>query len=192
MLVSEMTHDDIADFGAKRLRTMGYKFSCSNLTSAIHGEQPDVLGINSYGGSIVLESKVSRSDFNADKKKLWRVNPEAGMGDHRAYITPKGLLDPKEIPYGWMLWEVHGKTKPMLKIIKGYVTKQVPDPHGGNYKVSRGFYLNCEREEYEHFVVYCREKDYQKELSWMIKVMTRAIDDGFEPNNYANGYQEKV
>jgi hypothetical protein len=188
MLVKDMTHDDIADFGAKRIRTMGYQFSCSNMTSATHGEQPDVLGISAYGESILLEAKVSKSDFLADKKKPWRKNPEMGIGDYRVYLTPKGLLKPEEIPYGWMLWEVHGKNKPMLKVIKGKTKVLKDNPHFGG-KQAFWEYVNCDFEEYSHFAEKVNKKNCRKEMSWMWKIMQRAIDDGFEPNNYANKYQ---
>lgn len=192
-LVADMTHDEIADWGAKRIRTMGYQFSCSNMTSATHGEQPDVLGIAAYGESILIEVKVSRSDFLADKKKPWRKNPQQGIGDYRVFLTPKGLLKPDEIPYGWSLWEVHGKTKPILKIIKGKVKVLKKDPYSkGDYKVGVWEFVNCDVDEYNHFKKKYGEKDYQSELSWMWKIMQRAMDDGFEPNNYANKFQQKV
>ena len=164
MNVSEMTHDDIADFAAERLRTMGYKFTCSNLTSRKHREQPDALGINSKGRSILVEVKTSRADFFADQKKPFREKPSKGIGDIRVYLTTKGLVKPEEVPYGWMLWEVHGKTKPTLKVIKGKVE-----------------YLYMKRSS---------RKNYQKEVSWLMKIMTRAMADGFEPNDYANNYQK--
>ena len=186
--VNRMTHDEIADWCALRLRSKGYKFSLSNLTSSMHGEQPDVLGITYSGESILVEVKVSRSDFLADKKKPWRVDLNKGMGDHRVYLTPKGLLNPKEIPYGWMLWEVHGKTKPTLKIIKGHAPKIMDNPWGSG-KTTLWSYLNCDQKEYLHFYRHNVDKSYRKELTWMIKVMTRAIESGFEPNKFANNYQ---
>jgi hypothetical protein len=190
MLVTDMTHDDIADFCALRLRKMGYRFSCSNMTSASHGEQPDVLGISDIGESILVEVKVSRADFFADKKKPWRENPEDGMGDYRVYVTPRGLLKPEEIPYGWMLWEVHGKTRPTLKVIKGRSKKQIQHPYmSAGSMVTEWNFVNCDLKEYKHFKKDIYEKRFQKELTWMVKIMNRAIESGFEPNNYANCYQ---
>lgn len=188
MLVKDMSHDDIADFGAKRIRTMGYQFSCSNMTSATHGEQPDVLGISAYGESILLEAKTSRSDFLADKKKLWRIKPEMGIGDYRVYLTPKDLLKPEDIPYGWMLWEVHGINKPTLKVVKGK-TKILKPNHSFGGKQAFWEYVNCDFEEYSNFAERVDKKDCRKEMSWMWKIMKRAIDSGFEPNDFANKYQ---
>lgn len=188
MSVDKMTHDEIADFAADRLRTMGYKFSCSNLTSRKHREQPDVLGINTKGASILMEVKISRADFFADQKKPFREKPKKGMGDQRIYLTPKGLIKPEEVPYGWMLWEVHGKTKPTLKVIKGKEKRIVKE--AGKSK-TEWHYVNCDEKEFLYLKRASRPKNYQKELSWVMKIMTRAMADGFEPNNYANNYQKK-
>lgn len=188
MIVENMTHDEIADFAASRLRTMGYTFSCSNLTSRKHREQPDVLGINTQGKSILIEVKISRADFFADQKKPFREKPKKGIGEQRIYLTSKGLLKPEEIPYGWMLWEVHGKTKPTLKVIKGK-SKSIVKVNGKNK--TQWDYVNCDEKEYLYIKRACRPRNFQKELSWVMKIMTRAMQDGFEPNNYANNYQKK-
>lgn len=191
IMVSNMTHDEIADWCAKRIRSMGYKFSFSNMTSVMHGEQPDVFGLSAFGESVLVEVKVSRTDFLADQKKPWRRNG-FGMGDHRVYLTPKGLLKPEEIPYGWMLWEVHGKTKPILKVIKGQVKKRVKDPVWGGMHYKHSF-QNCDIKEYNHFISkHEANKSFKTELTWLIKILSRAMDDGFEPNNYANNYQKRL
>ena len=36
MTVSDMSHDDIADWCASRLKRLGYRLAFSNMTSAIH------------------------------------------------------------------------------------------------------------------------------------------------------------
>ena len=187
--VNEFTHDDIADWCAARLKGLGYRFGFSNLTSAIHGEQPDVLGLDSWGNSIVVEVKVSRSDFFADKKKPWRANPEQGMGCFKVYLAPEGLLKVEDIPYGWQLWEVYGKNKPMLRIVKGKAMELVTDPHSsqGN-KVKRPVYKNIDLEEYFHFRN--KDKQYNPELSWILKFIGRAEDSGINMNNFANKYQD--
>lgn len=187
MKVEEMTHDDISDFAAERIKKMGYKFACSNLTSRKHREHPDALGINTKGGSILVEVKTSRADFFADQKKPFREKPKKGIGDQRIYLTTKGLVKPEEVPYGWMLWEVHGKNKPILKIIKGRVKKTVK-VNGRNK--SEWDYLNCDEKEFLYMKRSSR-KNYQKELSWLMKIITRAMADGFDPNDYANNYQKK-
>jgi len=71
-----------------------------------NAELPDVLGFkNEY--STVIEVKISRSDFFADRKKLFRIKPEKGMGDYRYYCCPKGLIKKEEVPEGWGLLYVY-------------------------------------------------------------------------------------
>lgn len=83
-------------------------------------EQPDAIGWKSAGlHSVLVECKVSRADFRADLKKPHRVNPGMGMGQERYYLTPRGLLDPGEIPEGWGLLEVRGqRIKTVVKLPK--------------------------------------------------------------------------
>jgi hypothetical protein len=84
--------------------------SCSvvlaELTTAI-SETPDALGFYGNGGSILIEVKVSRSDFLADKNKWFRSHEEQGVGNLRYFAAPKGLLKKEEIPEGWGLLEIH-------------------------------------------------------------------------------------
>lgn len=68
------------------------------------GEQADVLGISSFG-STLIEVKVSRRDFLQDKKKPFRKDPSMGMGYERYYCAPKGLIKIDEIPKDWGLLE---------------------------------------------------------------------------------------
>lgn len=69
-------------------------------------ENPDAIGFKG-GFSYLIECKSSRSDFLADKKKLFRKIPKQGMGHNRYYMAPVGLLVPTEIPDGWGLIEVY-------------------------------------------------------------------------------------
>lgn len=125
-----MTHDEIGDFIAARMRKRGYPMTWSNMRCAGSCEMPDVLAYRSQYNHIVFEVKTSRSDFLVDKKKPWRQTPEAGIGTQRVYVTPAGLLNPeKDIPFGWQLWEVHHqKSRSIVKIIKGEVQKKVKHP----------------------------------------------------------------
>ena len=60
----------------------------------------------------VFESKVSRSDFKADLKKIHRKYGQIirGVSEHW-YVTPKGLLKVEEIPEGWGLLEADARGK---------------------------------------------------------------------------------
>jgi len=71
-------------------------------TFACNGEYPDVIGFGS-GSSTLIECKVSRADYFADAKKLFRSKPELGMGDFRYYCCPTGLIKKEELPEGWGL-----------------------------------------------------------------------------------------
>lgn len=92
---------------------------CAELATANH-ETPDVIGFYGLGGSILVECKVSRADFCADKNKLFRRVEEMGMGDVRYFAAPKGMISPLDLPEGWGLLEMtEGRTyetkQPILK-----------------------------------------------------------------------------
>lgn len=75
--------------------------------TAESGEVPDVIGWKNNCTSIVIECKVSRSDFLADQAKPARSRPENAMGCQRLYLTPKALLKAEELPPNWGLLEAH-------------------------------------------------------------------------------------
>ena len=79
------------------------------------GEMPDAIGWKGRNHSIVIECKMSRSDFLADAAKPWRTNPEIGLGCERYFAAPKGMLRPEEMPEGWGLLESQGRE---LKVVK--------------------------------------------------------------------------
>lgn len=72
-------------------------------------ESPDVFGWN-YWATVLVEVKVSRSDFLADAKKFFRQNPERGVGAFRYYCSPEGLITEEDLPENWgLLWEKDGR-----------------------------------------------------------------------------------
>lgn len=82
------------------------------------GEIPDAIGWDFWGESILVECKVSRADFCADKRKGQPYRPGAslpvvsrsrGAGNQRYYMAPKGLLKPSDMPEGYGLLEVSGR-----------------------------------------------------------------------------------
>lgn len=187
MDLENITHDGLADWCAKRLTGMGYPYAWSNLTSASHGELPDVLGVTAWGKTIMVEVKVSRSDFLADKNKPWRKNPEMGMGDYRVYLAPEGIIKPDEVPYGWSLWEIYGKKKPMLRIVKGLKQTRRKDENG-NWRTTISYPLTSKK-EYNHFKSAPNNARYA--LTWMIKFLHRASKRGYDITTLANHYQLK-
>ncbi len=74
-------------------------------------EIPDVIGFASSGHSVLIEVKASRQDFLSDKKKMFRMNPELGMGTRRYYCCPTDLIKIADLPYGWGLIYVNEKMK---------------------------------------------------------------------------------
>ncbi len=73
-------------------------------------ENPDVIGWASGAGSVLIECKLSRSDFLRDAGKTVRKNPRAGMGQRRYYLCPTDVIQVKELPPKWgLLWVTKGQ-----------------------------------------------------------------------------------
>jgi hypothetical protein len=66
-----------------------------------NNETPDVLGFYGNGGSVLIECKVSRADFLADRAKSFRHYEETGMGDLRMFAAPPGIITVADLPEGW-------------------------------------------------------------------------------------------
>jgi hypothetical protein len=79
------------------------------------GEMPDAIGWKKVCHSVIVECKVSRADFLADRAKPWRQHPETGVGAERYYLSPRGLIAAEELPAGWGLLELHGRE---IRIVK--------------------------------------------------------------------------
>lgn len=77
--------------------------------ACVSGEMPDAIGWKKACHSVLIESKVSRADFLADRDKPFRKNPELGVGCERYYLAPRGLIRSDELPTGWGLLEVCGR-----------------------------------------------------------------------------------
>ena len=67
---------------------------------------PDAIGWKKACHSVLVECKVSRADFLADRDKPFRQNPQIGVGCERYYLAPKALLKIEDLPAGWGLLEV--------------------------------------------------------------------------------------
>jgi hypothetical protein len=101
-----MTHPQLVRLAEKWLRKLGCRIVLSEQT-ADSREVPDVIGWRMNCRSIVIECKISRSDFFADQNKCSRQKNEAAMGCQRFYLTPAGLLKPEELRQGWGLLEAN-------------------------------------------------------------------------------------
>lgn len=99
-----MTHGQLVRLAERWLRRLNCRIVLSEQTADFK-EVPDVIGWRMDCRSTVVECKVSRSDFAADRRKRARQKPELAMGCQRFYLTPAGLLRPDETPPGWGLLE---------------------------------------------------------------------------------------
>lgn len=110
-----MTHKELVEIAYKWvLRRARCGIALKELDCASNGEIPDVLGFASWGHSVLVECKVSRTDFLCDKKKAFRLYPEQGMGKFRFYCCPTGMIKKEELPEGWGLVYVSEKKKATL------------------------------------------------------------------------------
>ncbi len=67
---------------------------------------PDAIGWKRANHSVLVECKITRADFLADRGKSFRQKPEQGVGSERFYLTPPAMLKAEELPAGWGLLEL--------------------------------------------------------------------------------------
>lgn len=104
----ECTHKQaVKRVAAWLLNTKRYPVVMAERVCVNVNEQPDVIGWRGNGHSILVECKVSRSDFHADKDKAFRKFEEFGVGELRYYAAPRGVLTADDLPNGWGLLEIH-------------------------------------------------------------------------------------
>jgi len=77
--------------------------------ACVSGEMPDAIGWKKACHSVLVECKVSRADFLADRDKPFRQKSELGVGCERYYLAPDGLIRTEELPAGWGLLVVCGR-----------------------------------------------------------------------------------
>lgn len=106
-----ITHDDLVIRAEKWLKQQGcgVTFRDEFHGRSLSGELPDAIGWRD-GLSILIECKASRADFLADKTKPFRADPSKGMGDWRFYLCPPGVITQDDLPKGWGLLWVTGRT----------------------------------------------------------------------------------
>lgn len=109
-----MTHAKLVTLAVAWLR----RYRCGVVLSeqaCVSGEMPDAIGWKKACRSVLVECKVSRADFLADRTKPFRMNPENGVGCERFYLAPCHLIRPDELPQGWGLLEVSGNQVEKVK-----------------------------------------------------------------------------
>ncbi|HZP64338.1 MAG TPA: hypothetical protein VFB28_13060 [Terriglobales bacterium] len=80
-----------------------------------NGEMPDAIGWKRACHSVLIECKISRADFLADKGKPFRQKAKLGMGCERFYMAPAGLLKVEEVPSGWGLLEYRNRDIDLIR-----------------------------------------------------------------------------
>ncbi|HEV2698431.1 MAG TPA: hypothetical protein VGU90_10595 [Terriglobales bacterium] len=103
-----MTHEKLVAKAVAWLRRYGCGVVLSEQSCA-NGESPDAIGWKRACHSVVVECKISRADFLADREKPFRQNSKLAMGCERYYLAPSSLITPDELPAGWGLLEIHGR-----------------------------------------------------------------------------------
>ena len=109
-----MTHGQLVRSAEKWLRS----YRCGVVLSeqaCVSGEMPDAIGWKRACHSVLVECKVSRADFLADRGKPWRMKPELGVGCERYYLAPAGLLREDELPVGWGLLASRNRKVELVK-----------------------------------------------------------------------------
>ena len=103
-----MTHAQLVQKAVEWLRA----YRCGVVLSeqaCISGEMPDAIGWKRSCHSVLVECKISRADFLADRGKRFRKKPDTGVGCERFYLTPRQLVCLDELPVGWGLLEYHNR-----------------------------------------------------------------------------------
>jgi hypothetical protein len=95
-----MTHAQLVQKAVSWLRS----YRCGVVLSeqaCVSGEMPDAIGWKRACHSVLVECKISRADFLADRDKRFRRRPGIGVGAERFYLVPQGLIELEEAPAGW-------------------------------------------------------------------------------------------
>ena len=100
-----MTHAQLVEKAVRWLRS----YRCGVVLSeqaCVSGEMPDAIGWKRACHSVLVECKVTRSDFLADRAKPFRLKPEQAVGCERFYLVPAGMVRCEDLPTGWGLLEL--------------------------------------------------------------------------------------
>ncbi len=109
-------HELLCEKSARWLKQHGFPVSAPNVWGAGSRERVDAIGFRQQC-AVLIEVKVSRSDFLSDKRKPERSR--GGVGTYRFYVAPEGLLSVSEMPNKWGLIEWNGRSLSMRHGPKG-------------------------------------------------------------------------
>jgi hypothetical protein len=103
-----VTHAQLVEKAVQWLRSYRCGVVLSEQACA-SGEMPDAIGWKRACHSVLVECKISRADFLADREKPFREKSHLGMGCERYYLVPPGILRAEELPAGWGLLEYRSR-----------------------------------------------------------------------------------
>lgn len=150
-------HEELNVMAAKWLRKNGFGVVATNIGCSLSREVVDAIGFRETC-SVLIESKVSRSDFKADMKKPERNGALKGVGLYRLYICPEGLIKPEELPKGWGLIYVKGKR----------ITQQ--------FFATGNYWLNEDFSDDENWGKWQHERDEIAEKSMLFSIARRSLN----------------
>lgn len=131
-----MTHSDLNQIAkrwllrAQSAKGPGCKVAFVEVGALGDSERADAWGYrwDWDGGSVLVEVKVSRSDFLRDKNKPHRQ--AGGLGDFRYYMCPEGVIALDDLPERWGLLWVNKRGH--VKLMAGHICCLVGSSWGGD------------------------------------------------------------
>lgn len=99
---------------SRQCSTVLYEFATAN------DENPDVIGWASEADSVLIECKLTRSDFLRDAEKSVRRSPRTGMGKRRYYLCPAEVIQLKDLPPKWGLLWISGNQVTVKREARGH------------------------------------------------------------------------
>lgn len=162
-----MTHSELCKLAVSWLQRPssrgghGCKVAIDECRTGWSGEVPDAIGYrfagmedSSMDGTVLVECKLSRSDFLADKAKPHRKT--GGVGNWRYFLAPEGLISPEELPEKWGLVEVNGR---------GHLKTRVGAYTDSNYKLQS-----------ERLAAMRHQSDTAREFFLVVRMFDRIAD----------------
>ena len=138
-----MTHDDLVVRAGRWLRNTIHCGVVFEEMVSIITEIPDAIGWVG-GRSILIECKTSTSDFRAGLKKWHRSHgSKTALGMWRFYLSLPGVIPHTEVPEGWGLYEIHGRSVVFVAGIK--YANMKPPPFESNIHKERIMMLTALR-----------------------------------------------
>ncbi|WP_228203256.1 adenylosuccinate synthase [Acinetobacter sp. CFCC 10889] len=177
--MTELNHRKLCEIGARFLKrpesANGHGCHFAIVEPSCYGENPDVFGVRHgfNGATFLLEAKMSRSDFLADKKKPHRMNPETGIGKYRYFICPNGLIKPEELPEKWGL--IYVRPKGICKVIAGVLA--VPRiKYYSEWSKTNKSHLDHKAVEENFKTLAFNERNFQNEMNLLTMALARLGD----------------